>query len=234
MDKRIIILIIIFFVASLSFFLYRKLYYRHEGISYKIRPRGVIHVNDSIHYEDLTPGATRWKWDFGDGEYSADQSGIHSFLQPGRFKVALTTYGPFGVLKDSQSTVDVISSNIATQINTTEPAISGPAELRAGQSAEYKTSLAAESYEWKADGDNLHAQRGSTATYSFNKPGIHSILLTLHNPDSIMRKNVNVIANAAPVLPLPPRRPTPRPTRKDDNLPDLSKPVPYHKQNQNE
>src|SRR4051812_5066788 len=104
MDKRIIFLIIIFWVCSLGFFLYRKLYYKPEGISYNIRPReGMIRTGDSILFQDQTKGANRWKWDFGDGEFSGEQSGQHLYLVPGQFKVRLTVYGSFGSMQDEKT-----------------------------------------------------------------------------------------------------------------------------------
>ena len=46
--KRLIILIAAFCTVSLGFFLYRKVYYKHEGIRYEIRPRDVIKAGDSF------------------------------------------------------------------------------------------------------------------------------------------------------------------------------------------
>jgi PKD repeat protein len=112
MDKRLLILIGVSLLSSAGFFTYRKLLYKPDGISYSIKPRDVINAGDSIAYSDQTPGASRWKWDFGDGEFSADQSGHHTYLASGRFPVKLTVYGPFGVLKDEKNIVTVASEDI--------------------------------------------------------------------------------------------------------------------------
>jgi PKD repeat protein len=107
MDKRLLILIAASILSSAGFFTYRKLVYKPDGISYSIKPRDVINPGDSIAYNDQTPGASRWKWDFGDGEFSADQSGHHTYLSSGQFPVKLTVYGPFGMLKDEKNLVTV-------------------------------------------------------------------------------------------------------------------------------
>jgi PKD repeat protein len=112
MDKRLLILIAVSILSSAGFFTYRKLVYKPDGISYSIKPRAVINPGDSIAYNDQTPGASRWKWDFGDGEFSADQSGHHTYLSAGKFPVKLTVYGPFGVLKDESNEVTVAARDL--------------------------------------------------------------------------------------------------------------------------
>ncbi len=124
MDKRLILLIALALVGSGSFAAYRKLMYKPEGIKYAIKPNAPIKTGDSIAYEDNTAGASRWKWDFGDGEFSADQQGHHTYLAPGTYTVTLTAFGSFGMQQKSDK-VNVLASDIVAApppVATTVPA----------------------------------------------------------------------------------------------------------------
>jgi hypothetical protein len=50
-----------------------------------------------VAFKDLSVGnITSWKWDFGDGESSAEQNPIHQFKKPGNFVTILDIAGPDG------------------------------------------------------------------------------------------------------------------------------------------
>jgi PKD repeat protein len=213
MDKRILILIAIFIFGSASLLAYRKIYYKPEGISYEIKPLGAIRAGDSIVFNDKTKGASRWKWDFGDGEFSADQSGSHVYLSPGKFEVTLTAYGPFGVQKKSDM-VTVTGNDIMASPAPTS--IAGPAEVRAGSAASWESGTKADSYEWKVEGDAALAantQKGNTATYTFKSAGQRTLVLTTKNPDAVTRRSVTVMGaepvakpvTTASAIPMPPQ-----------------------------
>ena len=50
----------------------------------------------TVAFHDESVGATRWKWDFGDGETSTDQHPIHRYATAGKFVVILDVAGPAG------------------------------------------------------------------------------------------------------------------------------------------
>jgi hypothetical protein len=50
-----------------------------------------------VAFQDESVGKiTSWKWDFGDGTYSSDQSPIHQYKQAGEYVVVLYVEGPAG------------------------------------------------------------------------------------------------------------------------------------------
>jgi PKD repeat protein len=50
-----------------------------------------------VAFEDLSQGIiTSWKWDFGDGETSAEQNPIHAYKNAGQYVVVLWVEGPAG------------------------------------------------------------------------------------------------------------------------------------------
>jgi len=198
MDKRLLILMAVALLGSSGFFAYRKLYYKPEGIRYTIKPSAVLKAGDSISYEDQTAGASRWKWDFGDGEFSVNQSGYHTFLAPGQYNVTLTAYGPFGMLKQHE-TMNVVARDILA--TTTAPGISGPESATAGIPASWQSTARADHYEWKVEGDPMlaHAsQQGPSASFTFRNPGRRTLVLHTQNPDGVARYDVMVLAAEQP------------------------------------
>ena len=53
-------------------------------------------------HDDSMGKVAGWKWDFGDGQSSAEQHPIHSYAQPGKFVVTLEVTGPAGASKLSK------------------------------------------------------------------------------------------------------------------------------------
>lgn len=201
MDKRLLILIAVFVLGSAGFLAYRKFVYKPEGIRYTIKPLGTISIGDSIAYDDQTASASRWKWDFGDGEFSADQTGHHTYLAAGKFPVTLTVYGAFGVQQKSD-VVNVLAHDIVAKVNG--PTIIGPAEAKTGVPASWQSGVSAKTYDWKVEGEaHLPGQAGLAATYAFKSAGRHTLVLTTHNPDNIIRKDINVVADQPTSKPAP-------------------------------
>lgn len=53
-------------------------------------------------HDDSTGKPTRWKWDFGDGQTSAEQHPVHAYATPGKFVVTLEVEGAAGTAKLSR------------------------------------------------------------------------------------------------------------------------------------
>ncbi|MEO6832243.1 MAG: PKD domain-containing protein [Chitinophagaceae bacterium] len=247
MDKRIILLIAIFWLGSLSFFVYHKYYSKAPSIQFEIRPNTdntILHAGDSILFQDNTAGANRWKWDFGDGEYSSDQSGKHIYMNPGTFTLAITAYGGFGSQRTTK-TVKVMQGAMAIP-SSSAMSILGPSEANTKQQVSFSASATAASYEWSIEGDPAqrnNIKKGQSADYSFAKPGSFTIVLKTKNPDASVNKVfvVNGVvpeAAATPVVRRPEpvhiqQAPKPKPVQqhkpKSDGLPDLGDGVEYHK-----
>ncbi len=47
---------------------------------------------NSVQFEDVSPSATEWFWNFGDNEFSAVQNPLHYYDQPGYYDVTLRMY----------------------------------------------------------------------------------------------------------------------------------------------
>ena len=50
----------------------------------------------SVQFQDLSPSAATWEWDFGDGQKANDKNPIHTYATYGNYDVKLTITTPFG------------------------------------------------------------------------------------------------------------------------------------------
>jgi len=201
MDKRIILSMVVLLMGSVAIAAYRKFFYQHEGIHAIITPRdAVLHIADSISFKDMTEDADRRIWDFGDGEFSTSQSGSHTYLTPGKFRVRLLSYGSFGTLVDSSTEVVVLPDESTGQALAAS-GITGPEMVPVGEPIKYAAPITAESYEWRVEGDARLAsnkQQGSVATYQFTAPGKKTVIVATRNPDKNFRKEILVQAASLP------------------------------------
>ena len=56
-----------------------------------------------VAFKDESVGTiTSWKWDFGDGQTSAEPNPIHQYKEPGNLVVVLEVAGPDGASRRSK------------------------------------------------------------------------------------------------------------------------------------
>lgn len=89
-----------------------------------------INKKDSIYYEDKTPGATAWYWDFGDSSSSIQQKGYHVYYEAGDFTIKLTING----ITDSSKYV-IVSGPLPIPGRVM---LKGPTSVMVGQSATFE------------------------------------------------------------------------------------------------
>jgi PKD repeat protein len=208
MDKRILIVIVAAWLIASSFLVYQKVY-KATGIKKPVYKTSINNnktfVGSVDTFSDITPGASSWSWDFGDGEYSNEQNTTHDYAEEGEYRITLEVYGnEFGTIRHSEKVIKVTSPR---QKPTSELSISGPDQVNAGESVSFSSSETAGSYSWSAEGDPQYAsktQTTSSASYTFATPGTKTISLKTTSPDKAASKTVQVIAKE-----VKPRKPAP-------------------------
>jgi PKD repeat protein len=227
MDKRILMVIACAWFIALSVFVYQKVYsadrVRQPVYETSIR-NNTTTVGEVNRFRDKTEGATRWKWNFGDDQYSFEQEPEHIYTEPGNYTVVLTAYGSFGHIKDDTKTITVEPAR--TALATGQAEISGPESVTVGSTARFAVTTAAESYEWTVTGEPQYANqplKTKEITLNFATPGAKTVSLKMHEPDQTITKTVQVSAaevrqTTAPALPkAKPSKPAPSKTpAKDD------------------
>ena len=207
MDKRILFFIFAALLLSSAVFVFQRFYNIGENVSmyYIINPSESASVGDSITFNDLTEGVDRWKWDFGDGEYSDRKNGSHTYVNAGIYNIKLTVYGTFGHKTDAKKTIEIKAAEIRPQV-VEEIIILGPDKVTVGQSVNFESKYKADGYNWQVENDDRYegrVQKNKTATYSFHNPGTRYIVLTTDNPVNTYRKKIEVEEGAETTAPAP-------------------------------
>jgi len=63
----------------------------------------------TVNFNDLSPGASVWSWDFGDGATSTDKSVSHTYTQTGAYTVRL-------IVSNNASEIDTIEATIVVDL----------------------------------------------------------------------------------------------------------------------
>ncbi|WP_400191784.1 PKD domain-containing protein [Hymenobacter sp. B81] len=145
-----------------------------------------------VQFETSASGATKLRWDFGDGGKDSVANPTHTFATAGTYSVRLTVEGPQG--KASNLTPLVVGEALPLDFQ-----VSGL--LWHGRVVSFSTLNAAPAwataYQWNfGDGATSTA---SNPTHTFSQPGAFVVSLTATGPtgSAIVRKNVVVGPTAA-------------------------------------
>ncbi len=155
-------------------------------------------VGEVNRFKDVTEGATRWKWNFGDDQYSFEKEPEHTYTEPGTYTVTLTAYGSFGHIRDDKKIINVQPSSVVTP-QPVSVAILGPETVTQGTQANFTTSTVASTYEWTITGEPKYSNqplRVKDANLVFTTPGSKQITLRLTDPEATISKTVQVVAAA--------------------------------------
>jgi hypothetical protein len=70
---------------------------------------GILGVNTSILFTDLSTGAVKWYWDFGDGQVSNSENPTHNYSVPKNYTVSLAVVAADGCADNISSSISVIT-----------------------------------------------------------------------------------------------------------------------------
>jgi hypothetical protein len=212
MDKRLIFLIVgVLLIASVILVLKKCTNSdRVSKASITISPRE-IKEGDSIIYKDETKGAVRWKWDFGDGETSINNSGAHHYLSAGMYTITEEVYGSFGKIVDTSAHI-IVSSRLSDVIPAASFSIDGPATAIVGERVTYVCNTPnVARYLWRSD-ETGHTDTTKKFIYTFTSPGTIGINLHVVMADnSEGNKHMDIVVKNKP-LPAGAKPPAPKPT----------------------
>ena len=85
-----------------------------EGSSFEVQP-GSPSARAAVRFVDRTAGANAWRWDFGDGSGSGEQSPAHVYAQAGTYPVTLMVNG----MATSAREVQVVNSTTLRLMSNT-------------------------------------------------------------------------------------------------------------------
>ncbi len=129
----------------------------------------------TVNFQDLTPGATSWEWDFGDGSTSTEQNPAHTYTAYGSYTVTL-------VVRNANGCADTISRPGFVRIQ--QPVISIPGLPTRGCIPYTITPVpaittldAVTSYQWDFGDGNTSTDANPVHTYT--NQGTYTVQLTI-------------------------------------------------------
>jgi hypothetical protein len=173
-----------------------------------------------IYFEDMTPKAKSWEWDFGDGSTGATEKNVlHIFKFPGKYEVKLYVNG---VCKQVRS--------IEIKGIKTEPAVvpyfSVPAYAEVGKPVKFYDSTAnAKTWEWRFGENFDDVSRLRDPVYVYTTPGIKTVILIIDGKKAWPGKK-EIMVLSKPVKEPRARRYVPEPSvRRNRVQPQVQAPV---------
>jgi PKD repeat protein len=150
-----------------------------------------------VHFTDLSENVTEWKWDFGDGETSTDQSPVHTFSTAGDYNVNLT------VSNENDTDSKLVTITVHEQPDGVIPAANFTSNVTEGytpltvQFTDLSENVTERNWDF-GDGNNSIEQ---DPTHIFSTPGTDNVNLTVSDENGTDSK-LDTITVLPPILPV--------------------------------
>jgi PKD repeat protein len=150
----------------------------------------------SVQFTDLSKNATRWNWDFGDGDTSTSQNPVNTYYVAGSYTVTLTASNENGTISTfSTITIQQPTLPIANFISNVS---SGYVPLTVQFTDQ---SQNANGWSWDFGDGNTSTTQNPAHTYS--ALGIYNVNLVVTNVNGTNSKSGTItVLQPAPVLPV--------------------------------
>lgn len=168
--NRIYLYIILAILVLAVVFLLIKLLVGNREINAHLL-RNEIFLNENLVYTDNTPGSSEWKWEFGDGSRSKEQSGYYRFKEAGTYLVRLT------VDQSLQQQFAVVVKDTVPMAVTDSIRISGPTAGVTGMQLRLEAEGDANIFEWSFGETGRVDAKGRNAYYTYRSPGRYTVAL---------------------------------------------------------
>ncbi|MGN6510384.1 MAG: PKD domain-containing protein [Chitinophaga sp.] len=168
--NRIYLYIALAILALAVVFLLLKLLMGKREINARLL-RNEIFLNENLVYTDNTPGSSEWKWEFGDGSRSKEQSGYYRFKESGTYLVRLT------VDNSLQQQFAVVVKDTVPLTGMDSIRISGPTAGVTGMQLRLEADGDANLFEWSFGETGRVDAKGRNAYYTYRTPGRYTVAL---------------------------------------------------------
>ena len=130
-----------------------------------------IFLNEPLVYTDNTPSASRWVWEFGNGDQSMMQSGTYRFPRSGVYIVRVTVDGEL-----REQFPVTVKDTVAVVLDTVIH-ILGPGAAAVGEQVRLEADGNAGVYEWSFGETGRVDAKGRTVFYNYHLPGQYKVEL---------------------------------------------------------
>lgn len=131
-----------------------------------------VYLNEDLIYADNTSGASKWVWEFGNGDKSKDRQGAYRFLKSGSYVVRLTVNDNL-----REEFIVVVRDTIPVMPLDTTVFISGTTHGLVGEEIRLEANGPGEVFEWWFGETKRVDAVGNSALYTYIKPGDYRVQL---------------------------------------------------------
>jgi hypothetical protein len=174
-----VILIAIVLLAGLIFF-FRNVFAEKKTTDASIL-KNELFLNEDLVYNDNTPGAKNWQWEFGDGNSSSQQSGTYHYARSGSYIIRLTIDGNWKV----QFPV-MVKDTVAAAVDTAL-SINGPTAGVVNEEVRLEAVGKGTQFEWAFGETGRVDVTGRTALYTFRTAGKFLVKLVSDKSNPVTR-----------------------------------------------
>lgn len=131
-----------------------------------------VYLNEDLIYADNTSGASKWIWEFGNGDKSNIRQGSYRFKKSGSYVIRLTVND---LLKEEF--IVVVKDTVALMPLDTTLFISGTTYSMVNEEIRLEANGVGDVFEWWFGETNRMDAVGKSALYTYTKPGEYKIRL---------------------------------------------------------
>lgn len=151
-------------------FLFKSSLFEKRTIDARI-VKDEIYLNEDLVFTDNTPKASKWLWEFGNGEKATSRTGAYHYTKPDTYIVRLTVDGEL-----RQEFPVTVRDTVRTVIDTALT-ISGPTAGLVNEEIRLEGDGQGKDFEWSFGETGRVDVKGKTALYTYRAPGKYVVRL---------------------------------------------------------
>jgi len=159
---------------------------------------GTLH--EPVRFSDLSTDpdgfVVAWRWSFGDGTTSNEQSPTHTYEQPGSFEVRLSVVDDQGNTDTRIQALLIRAPPAAAFSFSPIPAVSGEEIRFADASSDADGSIVG--WAWDFDGDGTADSTDANPSHTFSQNGSFPVSLTVTDDSGLSRTTTRTLAITIP------------------------------------
>jgi len=144
----------------------------------------------AVQFNSTSVNATAWNWSFGDGNYSASENPLHTYVGAGTYNVSLHVTNSYGDDWKNETAYIAVNATYLPTANFTANVTEGDAPLIVGFT---DTSINATSWNWSFGDGNYSTDQNVSHTYA--TLGVFDVKLHVQNDDGDSWKNETAYIN---------------------------------------
>jgi hypothetical protein len=190
--KNIIIGVIatLLIAALVALWLQKKVIHSADDIVGVVNPSSIA-VGDTLLFEDMTQFAKTRRWNFGDGQSSDKNRGIHFYNRPGYYQVTLIIDNKYS--KSFPVMVSARSVPKPQDSTKVKALIDGPNQAMQFENVQFRAVSDATQFTWKFGETGNIDSKEKMSIYSYKKPGDYIVTLYTNESEEPVLHQIKIL-----------------------------------------